>query len=132
MGVGAGEVLLEGIIGPEGVLEHDSGPAARETVGQEAFHDAYFQVDAVYEQTTGVAHRPVSAEDQAIGSESIPQKLERGHVRGWIGDGLEWGQAGRVSGHRDPAKLVDVRAFDSMAAITAAGLLARLPGTDTS
>ena len=76
-------------IDPQRILVHDFVPAPDMLLSQKAFQDLDFEVDAVNENASGIAHRPVGAEDKPILAKGPPQKLQSWHISRGVGDGLE-------------------------------------------
>src|SRR5205823_5531422 len=87
--------LFAGTINPQRILVHHFVTAANILLGQKALHDTDLEVDAVDEDSTGVAHGPVGAEDESILAERSPQEIECGGIRRRAGDRLELVQSGR-------------------------------------
>src|SRR6266404_5151762 len=74
--------LLARTIYPQRVLVHHFIPGLSVLFSQKALHNGDLQINAVHEQATGIAHRPVGAEDEPILAKGPPQKLEGGSIPG--------------------------------------------------
>src|SRR5260370_38313967 len=82
------------------ILVHHLVAASNKLFGEEAFHDADFEIDAVHEDAAGIAHGPIGAEDKPILAKGSPQKFKRRHIPGGVGDGLELRQPRGIAGYR--------------------------------
>src|SRR5438034_11255196 len=91
--------LLARTVHPQRIFVHHFVAAANILFGQKAFHEADFEVDAVYEDPAGIAYRPVGAKDKPILAKSSPQKLRGARIQRGIGHGLELRKAREMVHH---------------------------------
>src|SRR5260370_39502074 len=66
------------------ILVHHLVAASNKLFGEEAFHDADFEIDAVHEDAAGIAHAPLRADAKPTLAERSPQKIERRHMRSGV------------------------------------------------